>query len=161
MRIVSIYKYCKLVLELVSIILMTGMFTSCTEVVDPTAANSLSAIIAVIGEYLYATIVLVFIVILWILRPAGVALVILSILELCKFIDLSINYLLLMCIGILMFLTSFIPIKQYEPMVVISKHFKIPKKDKVKENHKGYKDFFIQLIVGIILLIIEYSIFSR
>lgn len=148
-------------LAVVLAILLTGVLASCTDYIDPSAANSLAAIIAVIGEYLYAAFALVLVVVLRILRPAGFALVILGLLGLCDFVELSANSVLLLCIGTLMFFVSFAPIKQYEPMVVISKHFKLPKKEKVKEKLNGYQEIVIQLIVGIAMLIIEYSIFVK
>ena len=54
--------------------MITGGLISCKDFIDPAAANSHSAIIAVVGEYLYAIIVLVLVTILWVLRPAGIAL---------------------------------------------------------------------------------------
>ena len=60
-----------------------------------------------------------------------------------------------------MFFTSFVPITPYEPLVVISKHFKIPKNEKVIEKHSAYQDLLIQLLVSFIMLIIEYSIFAK
>lgn len=128
---------------------------------DPSAANSLAAIIAVIGEYLYSALALVLVVVLRILRPAGIALAVLGVLGLCSLVELSASSVLLICIGILMFFVSFSPIKQYEPLVIISKHFKMPKKEKVEEKRNGYQDFVIQLIIGIAMLIIEYSIFVK
>ena len=142
-------------------ILLTEILTSCTDIIDPSAANSLSAIIAVIGEYLYATIALVLVVLLWILRPAGIALAVLGVLELFDFVELSANSFLVICIGVLMLFASFAPIKQYEPIVAISKHFKMPKKVKFGENRNGYQEFIIQTIVGITMLIIEYSLFAK
>lgn len=149
------------VLVAVLAVMFSGFLTSCTDLIDPAAANSLSAILAVIGEYLYAIIALVLVVVLWIFRPAGIALVLLGILGVCEMVELSVNSMLLVCIGIMMFLASFAPIKQYEPLVVISKHFKLPKKEKVREKHSGYQEFFLQLFVGIITLVIEYSIFAK
>lgn len=145
----------------VLVIMFSGVLTSCRDVIDPAAANSLSAIIAVIGEYLYATIVLVVVVILWILRPAGIALAVLGVLGICGVVELSVSSMLLICIGIMLFLASFAPIRQYEPLVIISKHFKMPKKEKPIERTNSYQDVFIQLMVGVIILIIEYSIFAK
>lgn len=142
-------------------VLFTGSLVSCTDIIDPSAANSLAAIIAVIGEYLYAALALVLVVVLRILRPAGIALAVLGVLGLCSLVELSASSVLLVCIGILMFFVSFAPIKQYEPLVIISKHFKMPKKEKVKEKRNGYQEFVIQLIVGMTMLIIEYSIFVK
>lgn len=143
------------------VIMFTGVLTSCTDIIDPAAANSLSAILAVIGEYLYAIIALVLVVILWILRPAGIALATLGMLGVCGIVELSVNSLFLICIGIMMFLISFVPIRQYEPLVIISKHFKMPKKEMVREKHNSYHELLIQLFVGFITLIIEYSIFAK
>lgn len=151
----------RFVVTMILFILFTESLISCTEVIDPSAANSVSAIVAVIGEYLYASITLVFVTLLWILRPAGVALIFLGIIGQCDYVELSANSLLLLCIGVVMSIVSFAPIKQYKPMVIISKHFKMPKNEKVKEKQNGYQGFVIQLIVGIIMLIIEYSIFVK
>ena len=76
-------------------------------------------------------------------------------------VELSESSVILVCAGILMFFVSFAPIKQYEPLVIISKYFKMPKKEKVKEKRNGYQELVIQLIVGIAMLIIEYSIFVK
>ena len=59
------------------------------------------------------------------------------------------------------FIASFAPIHQYEPLVIISKHFKMPKKEIVREKHNIYQELFVQLIVGILILIVEYSVFAR
>ena len=155
------YNWGNIVIVMLIVITFTGIFTSCKVFIDPAAANSQSAIIAVVGEYLYAIIVLVLVAILWLLRPAGIALAVLGMLGLCDFVELSENSILLVCIGFLMYFTSFAPIKQYEPLVVISKHFKIPKKENVIEKQNNYKEFCIQLFVGFIMLIIEYSIFVK
>ena len=150
-------------ISLVFTFLVIGTLGSCSDYIDPAAANSLSTIIAVICEYLYAVVVLAVILLLWILRPAGVALTILGVLGECTFVDLNAEPILLMCVGIVMLIISFAPIKQYEPLVIISKHFKVPEKEKikVKEKRNGYQEFFVQLLVGFVTLAIEYSIFAK
>ena len=150
-----------IIIAFVLIFSFTGILTSCKDFIDPAAANSYSAVIAVIGEYLFAIIVLILVFLLWVIRPAGIALAVLGMLGLCDYIELSLDPILLICIGILIFFTSFAPITQYEPLVVISKHFKLPKKEKVIEKHSAYQDLFIQLLVSFIMLIIEYSIFAK
>lgn len=150
-----------IIIAFVLIFSFTGILTSCKDFIDPAAANSYSAVIAVIGEYLFAIIVLILVFILWVLRPAGIALAMLGLLGLCDLVELLLNPILLICIGLLMFFTSFVPITPYEPLVVISKHFKLPKKEKVIEKHSAYKDFFIQLLVSFIMLIVEYLIFAK
>ena len=150
-----------IIVAFVLIFSFTGILTSCKDFIDPAAANSYSAVIAVIGDYLFAIIVLILVFILWVLRPAGIALAMLGLLGLCDLVELSLNPILLICIGLLMFFTSFVPITPYEPLVVISKHFKLPKKEKVIEKHSAYKDFFIQLLVSFIMLIVEYLIFAK
>ena len=150
-----------IIIAFVLIFSFTGILTSCKDFIDPAAANSYSAVIAVIGEYLFAIIVLILVFLLWVLRPAGIALAVLGMLGLCDYIELSLDPILLICIGILIFFTSFAPITQYEPLVVLSKHFKFPKKEKVIEKHSAYQDLFIQLLVSFIMLIIEYSIFAK
>lgn len=150
-----------LVIFAVIIFLLTSVLTSCRVDIDPAAANSHSAILAVIGEYLYAIIVLMLVVLLWILRPACIALVVLGALGVCDVISVSVSPEMLVGIGVLMFLASFAPIQQYEPTVIISKHFKVTKKEKVKEKHENFQQILIQLLAGIILLFIEYSIFAK
>jgi hypothetical protein len=152
---------CRKILKVLSFILLAGLLSSCKDFIDPAAANSLSAIIAVVGEYLYAILALVLVVLLWILRPAGIALAVLGVLGLYNLVELSQNSALLICIGLLMFIASFAPIKQYEPLVVISKHFKLQKKMEAKEKRKCYQEFLIQLLVGFLTLVIEYSIFAK
>ena len=61
-----------------------GTLASCTDYIDPSAANSFAAIIAVIGEYLYAVVALVLVVILRILRHVGITLAILGLLSFCN-----------------------------------------------------------------------------
>ena len=67
-----------MVIALVFSLLITETLVSCTDIIDPSSANSLAAVIAVIGEYLYAALALVMVVILRILRPAGIALAVLG-----------------------------------------------------------------------------------
>ena len=86
---------------------------------------------------------------------------VLGMLGICNIVELSINSSLLICIGIVLFIASFAPIHQYEPLVIISKHFKMPKKEIVREKHNIYQELFVQLIVGILILIVEYSVFAR
>ena len=161
MKSVCIMSEVKVILLMTIVVVIIGTFTSCTDIIDPSAANSLAAVVAVVGEYLYAALSFVLVVLLRILRPAGTALAILGLLGLCSFVELSTSGVLLVCIGILLFFVSFVPINQYEPMVIISKHFKMPKKEKVKEKQNSYQELVIQLIVGIAMLIIEYSIFVK
>ena len=151
----------RFVITIILFILFTETLISCTDVIDPSAANSQSAIIAVIGEYLYASITLVFVTLLWILRPAGVALIFLGVIGQCDYVELSANSLILICVGVVMFIVSFAPIKQYKPLVIISKHIKLPKKEKVKEKKNKNQEYIFQLLVGIVLLIIEYSVFAK
>ena len=153
--------YRKAITTCALVVLVSFCLSSCTDFIDPSAANSLSAIIAVIGEYFYASLTLILVVFLWILRPAGFALVVLGFMGLCSMVDLSVRPIILICIGTLLFLTSFAPIKQYEPLVVISKHFKFPKKEKEGIKRNKYQDFFLQLLIGFITLVVEYSIFAK
>ena len=48
-----------IIVAFVLIFSFTGILTSCKDFIDPAAANSYSAVIAVIGEYLFAIIVLI------------------------------------------------------------------------------------------------------
>lgn len=157
----SISKLLTNIFTVLFVILFMGLFDSCYAHIDPVAANSSSAILAVLGEYLYALFALVLFVVLWILRPAGITLVGLGVLGLFDYVEMVVNPILLICIGFMMFLTSFAPIKQYEPMVVISKHFKMPTKECSRKKDTGLSNYFIQLLVGVITLLIEYTLFVQ
>ncbi len=87
----------KVILLMTIAVVIIGTFTSCTDIIDPSAANSLAAVVAVVGEYLYAALAFVLVVLLRILRPAGIALAILGLLGLCSFVELSTSGVILVC----------------------------------------------------------------
>ena len=103
----------RVILVTAIVFVLIGTLTSCTDFIDPSAANSFAAIIAVIGEYLYAIIALVMVVLLWILRPAGVALALLGVLGLCDFVDLTVNASLLIFAGVMHLLSHMNPWSSY------------------------------------------------
>jgi len=149
------------IVKLIYVLLFIGFLTSCTDIIDPSAANSRSAILAVLGEYLYATFTFIMVALFWFFRPAGLALMALGFLGLFNYVNLSINPTLMTFIGLLLFLASYVPIKHNEPIVIISKHYKIQKEKNVKPKNSSYQDYFLQLLIGLILLIVEYMVFAK
>lgn len=137
------------------------LLTSCNAEIDPSAANSSSAIIATIGEYLFAIIVLMAYLITHLIRIAGVASITFALYMLSSNTNPSIiNPYLLLVIGFIGLLC--IPVKIYKPRVIISKY--AGKQKKETEEHDKWKNFIYDIIIGfvsgILLLIIEYFIFQ-
>lgn len=131
---------------------------SCRAEIEPSAANSASAIFAVLGEYIFAIAVLLFCCISHLIRIVGSAIVTFS----CYMIltDATSNMinpkLALLVGGILLIASLFIPSKIYSPHVIISKNVK-RLEDKAKENDRiiFWREVCVGLVVGVGLLVIE------
>lgn len=161
MRNIKINQFIKCLTVIISILFLT----SCIAEIDPSAANSISAIIAVIGEYVFAILVLIFCLISRLIRIAGSATVTFALYMLWANVNLDIiNSNWLLAIGMVLIIISFfIPEKIYKPHVIISKYAGKQKSDPQTYNRmKGFLcDFFIGLLVGIVLLNIEYFVFHK
>ena len=138
--------------------------TSCIAEIEPSAANSTSAIIATLGEYLLALFSLVVILFIHMLRVSAIAIASFSLYMVC--IDKAIFNIeprLVLFFGILTIIISFfIPIKQYNPNIIISKragNVKSVKSSSTNDN-KYIKDFFVGLVTGILLIVIEKIFFQ-
>lgn len=140
-------------------------FTSCTAEIEPSAANSASAIIATLMEYIFAIFVLIFCCISHIIRIAGTAGVTIALYMLVTNMNSSIvNPSLLLVIGIILIIVSlFIPSEIYQPRVIISKYAGKQKNAPASSDGR-LKTLLIDLcsglILGIILLFVEYSLFQ-
>lgn len=146
-----------------AILVFAISLTSCEAEIDPSAANSCSAIIATIGEYLYAIIILMACIIIRLIRIAGIASIIIASHILYSNTNTSIiSPYLLLATGIIAIIGSLcIPVKTYKPRVIISKY--AGKQKKEAEKYNKWKDFLydtcIGLASGIILLIVEHFVF--
>ena len=146
-----------------TILVFALSLTSCDAEIEPSAANSVSAIIATILEYLYAIIILIACIIIRIIRIVGIVSIIIASHMLYSNANASIiNTYLLLAIGLIVIIGSLcIPVKTYKPHVIISKY--AGKQKKEAEKHNKWKDFLydtcIGLASGIILLIVEHFVF--
>lgn len=134
------------------------MLISCRAEIAPLAANSASAIIAILGEYMFAIFVLILCSIVHIIRTVSLAIVSFS----CFMIltDVTSNMinpkLALLVGGILLIVSLFVPSKIYTPHVIISKNVK-RLESKAKENKRNIFlcEVGVGLLVGVVLLVIE------
>ena len=141
--------------------------TSCTAEIDPSATNSISAISAVIGEYLLAILALIFFYAAYMIRIAGTAAVTYGL----YYILVSnaatniVNPIIVLIIGLIavIALSFYNPPKPYKPSVIISKHAGKIKHEPVKEPNQ-LKHFLLQIlagiITGVIILIVENIVFK-
>ena len=142
------------------IVLLILMLTivSCRAEIEPSAANSASAIIAILGEYMFAIFVLILCSIVHIIRTVSLAIVSFS----CFMIltDATSNMinpkLALLVGGILLIVSLFVPSKIYTPHVIISKNVK-RLESKAKENKRNIFlcEVGVGFLVGVVLLVIE------
>lgn len=139
-------------LKLSGIIIYFMLISSCSARIDPSAANSSAANIAVIAEYLYAILSLVlFAVFAWVLPFIGALLIAVGISMYFELVTLPFNPLILISTGAILIITGRItPIKSYKPEIIISR---IPTKnsDNVKPKVTlSLTSYFISLSITVI-----------
>lgn len=131
---------------------------SCRAEIEPSAANSASAIFAIFGEYIFAIAVLLFCCIFHLIRIVGSAIITFSCYMTLTDTTLNIinSKLAFLIGGILLIASLFIPSKIYTPHVIISKNVK-RLEGKAKENKRNIflYEVCVGLLVGIVLLVIE------
>ncbi len=153
------------ILYLGLVLFLIQTFSSCHAEIDSGAANSIAAILAVLGEYFFATLALLLTFILKLIRPLSVATILLGLLGLLNVIDISISPIWLIIIGVVLMISFIIPIKPYFPKVIISKNIKTLEEVLKDDNDARSKrtrsaDVLLGIIVGFILLILEYTLFA-
>lgn len=145
----NIFKYLLLILLLAN-------FSSCTADIDPAAANSGAAILAVIGEYILAILSFVLFYCVKLLRPLGIA---------ACFLFLGNEYLnwatilpskSLLFIGLALIGVSMIPLPLYKPHISIHKQRITTKAERPKIS--WVNEIVIPIAIGLILLLIEHFI---
>lgn len=138
------------------------MLISCRAEIEPSAANSASAIIATLGEYVFAMFALMLCYIFHIIRIVSSAIVTFS----CYMIltdatSNMINPKLALLAGVMLLIASlFVPSKIYSPHIIISKNVKRLE----DETPKNKRNIFLYevcggLLVGVVLLVIENYVF--
>ena len=136
--------------------------TSCSAIIESSSANSISAILSVIGEYSIAGISLIALLLIHCIRISGISISTISIYMLhcnLKLEQLAPSWLLL--IGLLLIASSFItPIKYHEPKIVIAKNVaKIKNKESKTDSHRSLiSEIVVGVIIGVIIIILEQNI---
>ncbi len=151
--------------HLLFLLIFVVSLSSCHAAIEDTAANSLAAILAVLFEYIYAIIALLLTFLLKLIRPLSIATIILGILGLAEIVDLSVSPIIFTLVGVALLFSFFIPDKPYFPKVIISKNLKElagtwDKQDNEEKKRSRWVDFLLALLVGIVLLMIEYKNFA-
>lgn len=153
--------------KLLLICMLPLLLASCYAEIEPSAANSASAIIAVIGEYVLAVLFLIICFVIHLLRIGGSAISIIALYSMYYEKNLwEFDPALLLIIGIVMIVCSlFFPAKLYTPQVIIANNiskykYKYENKNgKKKENKKNVVyDILIGVIVGLVTDIILFFI---
>ena len=128
--------------------------SACRADIESSSSNSISAILAVCGEYILASISLIVLLLIHCIRIVGVTISTMSIYMMIsnlRFDFFDAGWLLL--IGLLLVLVSFItPVKFYDPKVVIAKN--ICKILKYEPENKSPRPLIIDVIVGVIIGVI-------
>lgn len=139
---------------------------ACYAAIDDSAANSASSIITVVIEYVFAIGVLFFSLIHRLIRSLSIGTIILGILGELECVNLIVSPTILIAVGIALLISFIIPVKPYYPQVIISRNAKkVAETWKECEEKSGKKswrrEILIGLVVGIVLLLIEYTLFAQ
>lgn len=148
-------------LKVFFLLLFALTLSSCELGIDPAAANSLSATLAVLGEYLLAILSIVLVIVFHLIRSLSVSLILLSILGLTNAVALPVSPYIVLATGALLLISFIVPIKEYSPKVIIDKNVKKVFERETREDNTTGRRIAIDLVVGILLLIIEYFVFSK
>lgn len=135
------------------------LLTSCSANIESTSANSISAILAVCGEYILAGFSLIILLLIHCMRITGVVISVISVYLLYNDSKIGqLDSILLLLIGLILVGISFLPpVKYHEPNVVISKNVVKPKNIELKNDSQRHVIFeiIVGVLIGIILMIIE------
>lgn len=158
-KVLNFSKKWRLTIIVLLIVVFVVSATSCIAEIDPSAANSSSAFMATLGEYILAIFSILIVLFIHILRVSAIAVSAFSIYMMCMDKDIfNIDPILVLFLGILTFLFStFIPIKQYHPIIIISKRSGNIKKSKylTTKDSDFIKDISVGVVSGVLLIFIE------
>lgn len=145
--------------KLLLICMLPLLLASCYAEIEPSAANSTSAIIAVIGEYVLAVLFLIICFVIHLLRIGGSAISTIALYSIYCERDLwMFDPALLLIIGIVMIVCSlFFPAKLYTPQVIIANNiskyrYKYKRKNEKKKDNKT--SVVYEIIIGVIIGVI-------
>lgn len=142
------------------------LLTSCSAEIESGSANSISAILAVCGEYILAVFSLIVLLLIHCIRITGVAIFTLAIYTNYNNIKIwQLDPILVLFIGILLVVISlWNPIKFHSPKVVIAKNITGIKRQ-VSSSGDSRKclitEIVVGVLIGIILIIIEHLTFIK
>lgn len=145
--------------KLLLICMLPLLLASCYAEIEPSAANSTSAIIAVIGEYVLAVLFLIICFVIHLLRIGGSAISTIALYSIYCERDLwMFDPVLLLIIGIVMIACSlFFPANLYTPQVIIANNiskyrYKYKRKNEKKKDNKT--SVVYEIIIGVIIGVI-------
>lgn len=144
----------------VTIALIVSFLSSCTAAVSTEAANSIGGVLAVCFEGIYAIITIIVVLFLGLLRALGFSFIGLSVLSICHFTSTPLDNRLVLLIGLLCVLVSLCPVKPYAPKVIITKNPKLPKDETSSNSFSLLREVLIPLMIGVVLLCVEYAYFQ-
>lgn len=156
---------CKQIIIKLIYLLFPLFLVSCSVEIESSSASSISAILAVLGEYLFAILFLIIFLIIHCLRIVGVAIFTFALYVMfynIKIVNLDPKIFLILALSLVVI--SFLPInKIYEPKIIIAKNIQKYKNKKSNiKSRKNYTSIIIDTITGIvgglILMIIEQNI---
>lgn len=112
------------------------LLTSCSANIESTSANSISAILAVCGEYILAGFSLIILLLIHCMRITGVVISVISVYLLYNDIKIGqLDSILLLLVGLILVGISFLPpVKYHEPNVFIAKNVVKPKNIELKND---------------------------
>lgn len=133
---------------------LTLVLSSCSAEIETSSANSISAIIAVLGEYFLGLISLILIFLIHCFRIGGIAILTIGLYMTNSENSIwNLNPNLSLAIGVLIIITSlFIPTNSYEPRVIIAK--KIPRNQNNHNKKKGKNSYITDIIIGVLVGVI-------
>lgn len=150
-------KYLTLTIASLTVALLT---VSCYAEIDPSAANSTAANMAVKGEYLLAILSFFFCSLISIVRIVGFVFVLRYLFNYMFEMNLMFNSNIILMVGVIFIAFFAVNIKPYKPEVYITKR-KNYKQNEVKKSNSIIRDLSIGAIIAIFSLFVEYCFFAK
>lgn len=150
-------KYLTLTIALLSVSLLT---VSCYAEIDPSAANSTAANMAVKGEYFLAILSFLFCSLISIVRIVGFVFVLRYLFNYMFEMNLIFNSNIILVVGLIFIAFFAVNIKPYKPEIYITKRRNY-KQNEVKKNNSIIRDLSIGAIISIFSLFVEYCFFVK
>lgn len=144
-------------INIIIVVLVVNIATSCVADLDPSAANSAGGILAIIGEYLLAILSLLVVFLFHIARIFGAFAIVVSTCALFSDTELlgtNIPPLMSLSLGIFLIAISFFKLKIHEPEVYIHKNFHRRNAVIIEKSSMWWQELLLGVISGIIVQIL-------